>query len=70
MLLFVFAILYPSLKNASGHCVIAGCKSFPKVIEGFVKRAGVTHLAKMGSIFPRLSTHTTAIVDFSSDRVS
>ena len=69
MFLFVVVILHASLKNASSHCVIAGCKSFPKVIGGFVKRAGVTHLAKMGSIFPRHSTHTTAIVDFPSHRV-
>ena len=53
------------------HCVMSGdrfsgCESVPEVIEGFVKRAGVAHLAKMGSIFPRHSTHNTAIVEFPS----
>ena len=56
------------------HCVMigvrfAGCKSFLEVIEGFVRGAGVTRLAKMGSIFPRHSTHTTTIVDFPRHKV-
>ena len=56
------------------HCVMigdrfSGSKSVPEVIEGFVKRAGFAHLAKMGCVFPRHSTQTTTIVDFPSHRV-